>query len=91
MSTARVWVADIPLGPYLLSFATFKGRQICFEMRQTESPTGSPVEQVVEGDVGGDVDESGGDGGERRVLRAPAPPEGLQQLESNPKAKQSTA
>jgi hypothetical protein len=94
MSTgARVWVANIPIGPYTLSFSTFKGKQICFEVLQTDSPTPSPSDPPSE------IEEGGGE--ERRVLRATAATttttttkaaavavvEGLVQLEENPKAR----
>jgi hypothetical protein len=95
MSTARVWVANIPIGSHVLSFSTFKGRQICFEVLQTDSPTTSPSDPPSEIEEGGE----GGGGEERRVLRAAtttaktaaasavAVVEGLVQLEENPKAR----
>lgn len=76
MNPARVWAANIPLGPHVLSFYTFKGRQICFDMPATDSPTVSPSETVEEGE-----------GGERRVLRVEPAVEGLVQLEEKPKAR----
>jgi hypothetical protein len=82
MNPARVWAANIPLGPHVLSFYTFKGRQICFDIPQTDSPTVSPTDPPPE-----EEEETGEEGGERRALRVAPAVEGLVQLEEKPKAR----